>query len=40
MGISPIDPSTLPGPAQKILSPGANPKLKQMAARGYAEEAH
>ncbi len=34
MGIAPIDPTSLPGPAQKILAPGANPKLKQMACRG------
>jgi hypothetical protein len=32
--IPPIDPSTLPGPAQKIVSQGAPQKLQLMAARG------
>ena len=32
--IPPIDPTTLPGPAQKIVSEGAPPKLQMMAAKG------
>lgn len=32
--IAPIDPTTLPGPAQKILAEGASPRLQQMAAKG------
>lgn len=32
--IPPLDPSTLPGPAQKIVSDGAPQKLQLMAARG------
>ncbi len=32
--IPPIDPTTLPGPAQKIVSAGAPQKLQLMAARG------
>ncbi len=32
--IPPIDPTQLSAPAQKILSPGAPPKLKLMAAKG------
>jgi hypothetical protein len=34
--IAPIDVASLPGPAQKLLSPSAPPKLKEMAARGIA----
>jgi hypothetical protein len=32
----PVDISKLPGPAQKILDPGAPPPLRQLAARGLA----
>ena len=32
--VAPIDPATLPGPAQKLISDAAPPKLKMMAARG------
>jgi hypothetical protein len=32
--IAPIDPATLPAPAQKIVSPDGPAKLKQMAAKG------
>jgi hypothetical protein len=34
MAILGIDVSTLPGPAQKVVAPDGNPKLKTMAARG------
>src|SRR5690242_3356285 len=31
-----IDPTSLPGPAQKILDPNAPPKLQELAAKGVA----
>ena len=34
MTVLPLDPATLPGPAQKVVAPDGNPKLKAMAARG------
>ncbi len=34
MSVPAIDPSTLPGPAQKILDPSGPPPLKAMAAKG------
>jgi len=34
VSVPPIDPSTLPGPAQKILDPSGPPPLKAMAAKG------
>ncbi|MRG90641.1 hypothetical protein [Polyangium spumosum] len=34
--VAPIDTSSLPGPAQKLVDPSAPPKLQELAARGVA----